>query len=63
MIEDKIQEISQPAYDAQSVRSLPVYRCVVLLGHEFQNFPHFVSKVFKIRNAQTMDRNIVKWLL
>ena len=62
MIENKIAEISsQSTHDAHSIKHLPVYRCLVLLGHEFQNFPPIVSKVFKIRSQ--MDRNIVKWLL
>lgn len=61
MIESKIEEINLPAYTEQSVQCIPVNRCLVLLGHEFQNFPAEVSKIFKIR--QPTERNIVKWML
>ena len=61
MIETKLQEVSGQAFSPETVAGVPVYRCLVLLGHEFQNFPSEVSKVFKMRS--NLDRNIVKWML
>ena len=61
MTQSKIDDINQPAYTEQSVKNIPVHRCLVLMGHEFQNFPAEVSKILKIR--QPTERNIVKWML
>ena len=56
-----MEEVYKPTFTEETVKNVPVYRFLVLLGHEFQNFPSEVSKVFKIRSPT--DRNIVKWLL
>ena len=61
MIEQKLEEVSANPFTPETVANVPVYRCLVLLGHDFQNFPSEVSKVFKLRS--NLDRNIVKWML
>jgi len=53
--------VSSTGVSPEAVGSVPVYRGLVLLGHEFQNFPSDVNKNFKVRS--TADHNIVKWLL
>ena len=60
MVQAKVDEVCQPVSTAVT-QSIPVYRCLVLLGHEFQNFPLEVKKVFKLRSPN--ERNIVKWML
>ena len=37
---------------------------MIVLGHEFQNFPSEPYKVFKMKSVPGQDnRNIVKWIL
>ena len=41
-----------------------MFRCLVVLGHEFQNFPSETYKVLKINKSTPGDnRNIVKWIV
>ena len=55
--------MAEDAFNESSVRQLPIFRCLVLQGHEFQTFPAEVKKVFKVNRKQTSDKNIVKWMI
>jgi len=34
-MEAKVAEVIQPSITEESVKAVPVYRCLILLGHEF----------------------------
>ena len=56
--------MSEQKFTADTVENSPVFRCLVVLGHEFQNFPSETYKVFKINKSTPGDnRNIVKWII
>ena len=56
--------MSGQKFTSETVESAPVFRCLVVLGHEFQNFPSETYKVLKINKSTPGDnRNIVKWIV
>ena len=63
-LQQKVNELSQSRFTPDTVQRAPIFRCLVVLGHEFQNFPSETYKVFKVKSQPGQDnRNIVKWIL
>ena len=62
-LEERVQDMQLPFENSENIKKVPIYRCMVVLGHEFQCYPPEVAKIIKPSKQKIGDTNIVKWIL
>ena len=48
--------------NSEGVKKVPIYRCLVVLGDAFQNYPLERKKLLKVSKS-SVEFNIVKWIM
>jgi len=65
-MELRLLKLQSNAKDKESAALVPLYRFLILPGHEFQNYPSDFIKVQKPKvepPPKQLEQNFVKWIL